>query len=530
MSWEETGYAVNKILKSVEMSKGSGIPPKNMVKFGLRARDSSVKITCAIPSDTIIENQTICTVKGVKIVRKTASAPIGPDDGTLVADLSEKGTVFTLIDSGKVNGVTYYYGFFPYSDHNVYNIAQVNILSCIPSAITYWAFDQNFADKDPATTISYPTGHSNSNFEPMMTNEGNGASTAGDWGEFLTETLMNYPYMVKTTGKADYQMSSANYAYKVNGKTASDYANTSYAGGAFSWLNKIYTHEEYSSDGESREVTYADGPADGFVPMGFYDPDQNELEGVWLPMGYMDASGRTLVSGTTPIASNTCDQEKAIIDKFSSRAVFLGGPMLNLLRDLEYMLFKSTDIQKSAGYGRCGAGSQKVIANAKVANGNVPGWYGNATQTTMNKYFHSQLLGSYQQYIRDPYTLLINGTLYASPYYIYDLTGAKLINTGKTFATSGGWYYASKLRSLGDQLLGSFQADDNAGSTSTGLCDGHYISTTITATARRLGACGGALIDGPAPVDLSCAASAADWSGGVGVLLLPPAGYAPEVQ
>jgi hypothetical protein len=462
-------------------------------------------------------------------MRKTGSAPISPEDGTLIAEVAA-GTSYEYIDTNKVNGVTYYYAFFPYSDHGVFNYNMANVKSATPSAIKYWAFDQNFADKDPATTISYPTGFTNSTFDKMMTNEGAGTATAGDWSPFLQDTLKNYPFMVKKTGEADYQLNPNDYTKKMDGD-ASDYNNTSYAGGAFAWLNKIYKMEEYSSNGESREVQFADGPADGFVPMGFYDFEKNEMDGIWLPMGYMDASGRTLIAGTTPCASKTCDQEKALIDAFSSRGVFLGGPILNLLRDLEYMLFKSTDIQATAGHGRCNAGSQAVINNAVVANGNVPGWKGTSDKKTMNKYFHSQLLGSYQQWTRDPYLITISGKMYASPYYEYDLTGSKYVNTGITLATSSAWTYASHLISMGDEKLGSINKQENTGSTSTGLCDGGpYGNTSGTRIAIRLGDCSGDLIDGPASVYLGNEASYAYWHIGVGVLLLPPVGYAPEVQ
>lgn len=528
MAWEEAKWTVDKVLAGMSTNQLTGVPPKNVESFSVSAGNQSAKVKCTPPGDTIIDGQLICTTKGVKVIRKTGSAPIGPEDGTLVIDVA-RGQSVEIIDSGLTNGIEYFYGFFPYSDHGVYNYNQANVRSVTPSAIKYWAFDQNFADKNPATTIVYPAGFTNSNFAKMHTNEGTGTATAGDWLEFLQSTLKNLPYMVNKQGEAVYQLNPNDYTKKMDG-TASDYNNTSFNGGAFAWLNKIYMREEYASNGESRHVEFADGPADGFYAVGFHDFNDAEMEGIWLPMGYMDASGRTLIAGTTPCASKTCDQEKTIITQFSSRAAFLGGPILNVLRDLEYMMFKSTDIQSVAGNGRCNAGSQAVIANQNVANGVVPGWKGTSNKTTMNKYFHSQLLGSYQQLTRDPYILLVGGRLKVADHYQYDIAaGASYIDTGINWPTDSAWNYPSHTQKLHDKV-GSFPKHENTGTTSTGLCDGIYGNAAGTRVARRLGDTADGLSAGPAFVHLSNEASVADWACGVGVLLLPVAGYAPEVQ
>lgn len=525
-NWDEARYIINKILSGVKIEQVTGIPPRNMTNFSLTSGYQEIKIKAGVPDNTVIDGQLICTCAGVRIMRKVSSAPIGPEDGTLVLDL-KAGNVADIVDTGLVNGVTYYYAFYPYSDHGVYNYNMSNVLSASPSSIRYWAFNQNFADKNPATTIAYPTGFTNSNFTKMLTNEGTGTATYGDWEDFLKETLKNYPAMVKKTGEIDYLLDPADYTKKKEDGTKSDYNNLNYNGGAFAWLNKIYMLETYSGNKESREVQFADGPADGFTPVGFYDGD-TVVEGIWLPMGYMDASGRTLIAGTTPIGSKTCDQEKAIIDAFSPKARFLGGPIMNVLRDLEYMLFKSTDIQLQAGHGRCNVGNDNIVANAVIANGNVEGWKGTNSKTAMNKYFHSQVLGSYQQFLRDPYTIAIGGVEKISHNYNYDLGGSGYLATGVTLSTNSAWWYASHLIALADARLGSQQKQENTGTTSTGLCDGGpYGNASGTRVALRLGYCGYDLIDGPAMLHLDYEPSRANWYTGVGVILLPPAGYAP---
>lgn len=529
MAWDEAQYVVDEVLNGMKVSQITGIPPQNLSNFSVSAGDQQAKIKCTPPADTVIDGQLICTVAGVKIIRKTGKAPIGPEDGTLVLDVL-KGQSIEAVDGDLTNGVTYYYGFFPYSDHGVYNYNQTNTTSVTPSTIKYWAFDQNFADKNPGTTISYPAGFTNSAFNKMHTNEGTGTATAGGWLDFLQDTLKNFPFMVNKEGMADYGLNPADYTKKKDG-SGSDYNNTNYNGGAFAWLNKIYMKEEYSNNGETRRVIFADGPVDDFVPAGFYDRDGNEMEGIWLPMGYMDANGRTLIAGTTPVASKTTDQEQTIITAFSSRAAFLGGPIMNVLRDLEYMLFKSTDIQSAAGHGRCNVGDQSPVSkNMIVNNGAVPGWKGTSDKKTINKYFHSQVLGTYQQWIRDPYTLTIEGRLKMSDRYIYDLTGNKLIDTGISCPMHTNFVVPSHLIKAGDNKLGSVPKPENTGTTSTGLCDGIYTTNYGKRAGLWLGSQGSNLIDGPAALYLYSDPSSSFWLYSVAAVLLPPTGYAPEVQ
>lgn len=526
MAMNEVMAGADEVLQGIKRQQVTGIPPKNMETFTIKRNGTgSLKITVKT-GHTVVADQVLCTCAGVRVVRKSEGIPQDINDGVTLF-VHEGTDAYTYEDNGLTDGQTYYYRAFPFSDHGVYNLNEANVREASPWPIKYWAFDQNFADKAPATTITYPSGYENSGFAAMLTNEGTGTATAGSWASFLEDVLKNFPYMVRKDGTADYMLDPDDYTLKAADGEASDYNNLSYDGGAFAWINKILTREEYSSNGETRRVIFSDGD-DGtgdFLPLGFED-GENVLEGIWLPMGYMDANGRTLVAGTTPVASKTCDQEWAIIQAFSERARFLGGPILNLLRDLEYMLFKNTDIQARAGHGRCNAGSQAVVANAVVPNGRVRGWKGTSDQKTMNKYFHSQLLGSYQQLTRDPYTLLIGGKLYAERYYRYNLNATGKTDTGITWPTDSAWQYPSRLQYLGEGL-GSFPKHENTGSSSTGLCDGVYGNASGTRVALRLGYTNGALVGGPAFVGLDSEASFASWTCGVGCALLPSAGYAP---
>lgn len=539
MAWDEAKYIINKVLSGIKTNQITGVPPQNMSDFSVsqEGEEEKINIKCRAPENTIIEDQLICTVKGVQIVRKEGSAPILPSDGKLIADIPV-GEEFEYVDENVKWDVEYFYGFFPYSDHGVFNYNDFNVKSIMLTEepkYKIWGFDQNFSDKNPSTTITYPNDVENANYKPMMTNEGNGETTAGDWLSFLQEILKNYPFMVKKSGEADYQIDPDNYTKKLEGET-SDYNNLTYSGGAFAWLNKIWMKETYSENGELRKVRFSNGAAEGFLPVGFYDFNKQELEGLWIPMSYMDESGRTLIAETMPCPNKTCDQEKDLIDGFSSRAVFLGGPIMNVLRDLEYMMFKTTNIQEAAGYGRCDAGvnefvNNPVINNAVVKNSNVPGWKGTSDKKTINKYFHSQALGGYQQWLRDPYTITIAGKEKMSAYYEYDLSGEKYIDTGITLVTTNEWWYGSHLISCGNALLGSQPKQENTATSITGLCDGSpYANNSGTRVTTRLGNCRVSLVSGPATLGIGAPASNMDFAIGAAILLLPPVGYAPEIN
>ena len=102
------------------------------------------------------------------------------------------------------------------------------------------------------------------------------------------------------------------------------------------------------------------------------------------------------------------------------------------------------------------------------------------------------VLGSYNQWMRDPYTLLVNGRYKVSKNYAYDLTGAKYQDTGislpKVLNEDGetqktGIFYPHKYQTVPG--FGVAPVHPCKGSTSTGGCDGLWQDVEITAVARR---------------------------------------------
>lgn len=410
-----------------------------------------------------------------------------------------------------------------------------NILAADP----VYGFIEHNGILSPGSRIEYIG--LNKDFSPLVRNKADGSMALNSWADFPV-IKANKPYMVRADGTPDYRMSETNYAQKESGG-ASDVANSSYNGGAFSWLMKIYKNEEMV--GNDRIVRFSLTARDGYEPVGFIDPSNNELEGVWLPMFYgsiLGASGSTpkmvSLSGMQPTHSNTTAQEKTAITNFSSRAVFLGGPIVETITDLLIMFAKTTNLQEAYGYGNCAGydASQSptygVKQNAIVGGGQ---FYGTDDQHSLNKIFHSIVLGSYQQWMRDPYEVVVNGRVKVSKNYTYDPTGAAYTDTGIAVPDNKTWDtnhnaldYPAHFRTVPG--YGSIPAlGMDGGSSATGGCDGLWRKDpkqTFTGVCLRFGYCDYGLRCGLRARGWGDTAADADWYVGAADLLLPPVGVA----
>lgn len=410
-----------------------------------------------------------------------------------------------------------------------------NILAADP----VYGFIEHNGILSPGSRIEYIG--LNKDFSPLVRNKADGSMALNSWADFPV-IKANKPYMVRADGTPDYRLSETNYAQKESGG-ASDVANSSYNGGAFSWLMKIYKNEEMV--GNDRIVRFSLTARDGYEPVGFIDPSNNELEGVWLPMFYgsiLGASGSTpkmvSLSGMQPTHSNTTAQEKTAITNFSSRAVFLGGPIVETITDLLIMFAKTTNLQEAYGYGNCAGydASQSptygVKQNAIVGGGQ---FYGTDDQHSLNKIFHSIVLGSYQQWMRDPYEVVVNGRVKVSKNYTYDPTGAAYTDTGIAVPDNKTWDtnhnaldYPAHFRTVPG--YGSIPAlGMDGGSSATGGCDGLWRKDpkqTFTGVCRRFGDCSRGLICGVRARNWDITATDAYWTLGAADLLLPPVGVA----
>lgn len=390
-----------------------------------------------------------------------------------------------------------------------------------------FGFIEHMDIKNPAQRIEYIG--ANKDYTPLMVNLTTHATNYGSWGSFPI-LKANKPWMVKFDGTPDYELCESDYTKKADGVTASDVANLDYPGGAYSWLRKIYK-EEYTV-GSDRVVHFSMTKLnDSFEPVGFEDMNDNEVEGGWIPMfyGFHDTNGKIRsISGTQPTVNVTTPQQKTAVDAAGARHVFLGGAIVNTIRDLLYMFTKTTNLQEALGHGNCSgyvndaAQHYGVLENAVVPGGQ---FYGSADGHSLNKIFHSVVLGTYQIYCRDPYTILDTGKMYVSPHYKYSLTHEGYEDTGVVYhASPSAWQYPSKARVAKD--FGAIPDEPFDASTSLGYCDGIYVNIFGVRVGLRFGTCNSGLTDGFSCLNVDIDAAYAHWNVGDADLLIPPVGVA----
>ena len=381
-----------------------------------------------------------------------------------------------------------------------------------------YGFIEHNATLAPGQRIEYIG--ANKNFNPITVTKGGGYSL-GDWADFPV-LVANKPWMVRSDGTPDYRLKEDNYAYKEDGTTASDVANTSYNGGAFSWLMKIYK-QEYMV-GTDRVVKFSFRKTVGFI-----DPDGKELEGVWIPMFYGTIIDGTMkcISGNQPDYNKTTEAQKAAIDKFGSRAKFLGGSIVETITDLLLMWGKDCNIESVYGYGNHSGYDSSLTPTMGVKQNAVVGggqFYGTSDGKSLNKILHSIVLGSWQQWMRDPYTLCVNGKVKVSKNYSYDLTGASYEDTGISYPENVSGAYPHEFRTVPG--FGALPTFPYKGSSITGAdIIGDWIGVTW-AVALRFGTGDHGSLCGPRALVLNNSAGHAYWNLGCAVLLLPPVGVA----
>lgn len=366
----------------------------------------------------------------------------------------------------------------------------------------------------------------NENYEPLFVDLSTGRFTLGDWGDFPVLTD-NKPYMVKPDGTPDYQLNEWDYSKKIDG-TDSDITDISYDGGAFSWIRKIY--KKSYMVGNRRYVLFSLDKKDGFSADGFINQNGVELTGRWLPMYYgtvVNGVARSIATGNCITGGGlTTDAQHNAITAFHANAKFLGGSFVETLIDLLMMFAKTSDLQAAYGYGNSSGyvnDSSKnygMLDNAVVGGGQ---FYGTSGGKTINKIFHSMVLGTYNSWMRDPYEVIKNGEVTVSKDYTYDPTGATYTDTGIAVPnqSSSAWRYTPKYIAVPG--YGSIPDISVTGaSTALGRADGAYTlanqSGSVT-VCRRFGDCGTGLVAGVSARSWYNTASDSWWIIGFALLL-----------
>ena len=333
------------------------------------------------PDDTIIEGQPLCTVHKVVVVRKKDSEPTSESDGTVVltvsrADFGQYVDTFFVDESLTPNiGDIYYYKAFPMSDGGLYNTSSESTgpLKCVVAAHLYgFTIDPN--ESDPASRVTYI--EENTRFAPAGMNYDTDTFEYGDWRDAWFIKNIN-PCMLNYDGTVAYSLDKNDYSKKADG-TASDIANTSFAGNAMVGIPKVYTKITNNADG-TLSVYFSDVKIDDeFNCYAHIDSAGNEMDYTYMPIynGSNVSNRMRSISGQT-VSNNTMATTEITYAKANNlnsdtiwyTEVLSDRMLINLLLVL---IGKSTDSQTVFGTGN---------TDSFVNSSN----YGLLTTGTMNK-------------------------------------------------------------------------------------------------------------------------------------------------
>ena len=224
-----------------------GIEPNNMTRFDIISKIGTIKIVAVLPKDTIVEGQTLCTVAGAVIVRRTDRSPVDEFDGDIIANIK---TSATITDSTAILSNKYYYSAFPYTTQGVYNRNPENRVKYSPTGAHYiYGYDLDTANADPDSRVTYPSDVDNEMFEPAKMNftgtTAEGTFSYGDWPSTPGEGFMPRPCMFNWVNKnKTYYLDPNDYTKKLKDGTPSDYDKILESHDAMMEWPKIYTKRE----------------------------------------------------------------------------------------------------------------------------------------------------------------------------------------------------------------------------------------------------------------------------------------------
>ena len=485
-----------------------GIPPANILLLSAQAQDGGAKIRVKAPKDTVIEGQTICTVKGYRLVLKQGQIPEDENDGTILEEVTQldKYESTPLAVENLTNGATYYVAAFPFSDYLLYNRNAANAAKFTPQKYILFGYYDDTTDSNPETKIHYI--EMNENFEParcVATNTG--GWTEGSWTEEAAWFIKgNKPYMVKYDRSLDYELDHNNYTLKKADGSASDFNNSSYAGNAMATLPLIWVKRW--TEGTKKYRLFCNIQLDENFHAYAHTREDGSIEPYTLiPMcaGSLISSKVRSIGNQSQMNSQTGTNELTYA-KNNGEGWSTGYMSAKvLIWELETLLTRSTNKQDACGYGNYtgGSGAGSLSKTGTLTTGGRFFGYGSAVNKP-RKFLHCEWqCGAWE---RIEGWLYVNGKHYVKPFPPYNETGAGYINTGLSMAgTSGGYIKEQVLTDYGDipTMLG--------GSSDTYYCCGSWYNASQIDHAFVDGYCSNGLLCGGA-VYVNTVVSTSHWS------------------
>jgi hypothetical protein len=371
------------------------------------------------------------------------------------------------------------------------------------------------ADSNPATRVHYI--QDNASFvDPSYMNFTSDVFHYGDWQNAF---FMPRPVMLRANGTVDYELNPNDLTKKKDG-TASDIANTAYAGNAMIGWPTIYT-KRYT-DGNYQYVIKSNKQIDSsYKAWSWYNSSNNILPEVYTHLYQPAAVSNVLrsLSGQTIFANAAGTIEITYAQANGSAYGWYTGVWADWveLQELLVLMSKSTAIQAKFGQGRSSA------ANSVTGEGNLKGpFYGTSGNGLVKVFGIENPYGNYWKRLAGcVYTAsgwkvkMTVGTADGSTVTSYNSDGTGYLIPGVSVSgTSGGYISGATMTTYG--LL----PNTLSGSSSTYLCDGCWYASGGYALVG--GAYDNGAHDGAFALDSDIALSGASASLGSSLSCKPP--------
>lgn len=404
------------------------------------------------------------------------------------------------------------------SNSKTIDVSEVKVYTMQLSYGYRYGYRIKISESNPSSRVEYLFDAVGMN--PAKMNFTTGVFDYGDWADkwFVKE---NKPCMLKNDGTVDYYLNPNNYSLREDG-TASDVANTSYAGNAMAQIPLCYV-KRYEENGYQYEIVsdvkydddykaYAHTRADGTIADYFY---WSMFGGSGSASKIRSLSGQSLarnLDASGEIAGAKANGAKWYTHSWSQH---------ELIRTLLVLMGKSTDTQSVFGYGNCHSSSESGL----LATGTLKDkgqFYGYSNSTHQVKVFHIEKFWGDQW---DRVAGLINNggkihvkmTPEGSGYRVNDVSG--YTNTGLTPSGTNGGYISTTKCSENGNIPYVF-----SGSSSTYYCDGAwYNNSGLMYLLVGAGAYNASSFGGAFTFRVDFAPSSADWNSGCGLSCEQPA-------
>lgn len=342
---------------------GSGFAPADCTDIVIKQGNTQLTISWTDPEDTYFEGVATAIWGGTKLVRKVGSYPTSPDDGTVIVNNTTRNAFASngYVDTGLSNGVTYYYGLFPYSDKNQVNTSENNRISGVPQAYKTFGVTIDLTNSNPETAVTY--------IDDAV------GMTAGSATWDSQNIFKDIKPCVLNNGVVQYYLNPNDYTKKADG-TASDITSGT-AGDVMIEIPK--TGFKISTVGTTLTIKVTDNPdagADGFKYYAHTRSIEGDREKLYIGayLGYNLSSKLRSLSGKTPYAGGTYPAGTIGTCRTLAKANGSGYDQvsfypLTLLQCLFLIKYKNRDSQTALGRGYVDGNSASIATGGTDAKG-----------------------------------------------------------------------------------------------------------------------------------------------------------------